>query len=119
MARVPIPDDIYDFIDELLKDVRDLKIGVVGLQSTATPELLSGSMKISELRTTSGTMAVGANAFALDLTGITAPGIVVVAIAPATHHTWTWYPHPGLGGVLFNNSGASQSVTVKYHVVGT
>lgn len=76
-------------------------------------------MKISALRTVTGTMATGVNAFALDLTGVSSPGVMVVGMAPATHHTWTWYPHPGLGGLLFNNSGASQTITVNYYVVGT
>lgn len=87
--------------------------------SVAVPSLTSGALKISELRTTTATMATGTNAFALDLTGITGPGVLVVSMAPATHHTWTWYPHVGLGGLLFVNSGVSQSVTVKYYVVGS
>lgn len=63
------------------------------------------------------TMIVGSNLFTLagiDTTRV--QGLQVLNLQAASHWTFTWFPVPLAGGIVFNNTGASQSVTIRYRV---
>lgn len=91
------------------------------LEAISTPHLLSGSLKVSELRTiASHSMTVGVSVAAVSASGLTVlQGIAVASLDPSAHHTFSWYPNVPNARITFNNSGAAQTVAITYRVTGT